>query len=85
MAIDRTPPEAVNPNTESGYKSDHGGMRADDAARVTPIKLLGNYPEMIDCPFCELRAETLVKRPASGVTQYVAVRLLQDLGPLEGD
>ena len=36
---------------------------------VTPLHLLGDQPDMIDCPFCLRRTETKVVREASPVTQ----------------
>ncbi|KAI1029510.1 hypothetical protein LB504_010628 [Fusarium proliferatum] len=38
---------------------------------VTPLHLLGDQPEAIDCPFCLRRSETIVKKKPSSTTQYV--------------
>jgi DNA-directed RNA polymerase subunit RPC12/RpoP len=38
---------------------------------VTPLHLLGDQPEPIDCPFCLRRSETRVKKKPSSTTQYV--------------
>ncbi|SPJ88904.1 uncharacterized protein FTOL_12799 [Fusarium torulosum] len=38
---------------------------------VTPLHLLGDQPESIDCPFCLRRSETRVKKKPSSTTQYV--------------
>ena len=38
---------------------------------VTPLYLLGDQSDYIDCPFCQHRTETVVKRPSSATTQYV--------------
>ncbi|KAG4277969.1 hypothetical protein FPRO04_14003 [Fusarium proliferatum] len=37
---------------------------------VTPLHLLGDQPEAIDCPFCLRRSETIVKKKPSSTTQY---------------
>ena len=37
---------------------------------VTPLHLLGDYPEMIDCPFCRQASLTEVKKHPSFMTQY---------------
>ncbi|KAH6961947.1 hypothetical protein BKA56DRAFT_736782 [Ilyonectria sp. MPI-CAGE-AT-0026] len=36
---------------------------------VTPLNLLGDQPEWIDCPFCERRTMTTIKRKPSNLTQ----------------
>ncbi|PNP86354.1 hypothetical protein FNYG_00307 [Fusarium nygamai] len=38
---------------------------------VTPLHLLGDQPEAIDCPFCLRRSETRVKIKPSSTTQYI--------------
>lgn len=38
---------------------------------VTPLHLLADQADMMDCPFCQRRAETKVKKSASSMTQYV--------------
>lgn len=39
---------------------------------VTPLHLLGDQPDWIDCPFCERRARTTIKKKPSNLTQYVS-------------
>ncbi|KAM0338059.1 hypothetical protein ACHAPU_011451 [Fusarium lateritium] len=36
---------------------------------VTPLHLLGDQPESIDCPFCLRRTQTRVKKKPSSTTQ----------------
>lgn len=36
---------------------------------VTPLNLLGDQPDTVDCPFCRKRSETKVKKHASKATQ----------------
>ncbi|WZH45708.1 uncharacterized protein QYS62_006776 [Fusarium acuminatum] len=43
---------------------------------VTPLHLLGDQPESIDCPFCLRRSETRVKKKPSSTTHLQAVALL---------
>lgn len=38
-------------------------------ATVTPLHMLGDQPDTVDCPFCMRRVETAVKKRASGKTQ----------------
>ncbi|KAF4440375.1 hypothetical protein F53441_12323 [Fusarium austroafricanum] len=42
---------------------------------VTPLHLLADQPDMMDCPFCQRRAETKVKKSASGLTHIYATAL----------
>ncbi|KAF5611768.1 hypothetical protein F25303_14457 [Fusarium sp. NRRL 25303] len=48
---------------------------------VTPLHLLGDQPDWIDCPFCEKRAMTLIKRTPSTLTHIQAAILLIATGP----
>lgn len=36
---------------------------------VTPLNLLGDQPDWIDCPFCERRTMTTTKKKPSNLTQ----------------
>ena len=36
---------------------------------VTPLHMLGDQPDTVDCPFCMRRVETSVKKKASSRTQ----------------
>ncbi|KAF4991234.1 hypothetical protein FDECE_14106, partial [Fusarium decemcellulare] len=48
---------------------------------VTPLHLLGDQPDWIDCPFCETRAMTTIKKKPSNVTHMQAAFLLVSTGP----
>ncbi|KAI0012499.1 hypothetical protein F4779DRAFT_614471 [Xylariaceae sp. FL0662B] len=54
-----------------GYRPNALGMSVADAGRntVTPLHLLGDQPDTIDCPFCQYRVETRVERVASRMTK----------------
>lgn len=39
------------------------------SATVTPLGLLSDQPDMVDCPFCQRRSMTRVKKKASMTTQ----------------
>lgn len=41
----------------------------EERPTVTPLHLLGDQSDMIDCPFCRRRTETRVKKHPSVVTQ----------------
>ncbi|KAM0354360.1 hypothetical protein ACHAPU_001404 [Fusarium lateritium] len=38
---------------------------------VTPLHLLADQADSVDCPFCQRQTETKVKKSASSMTQYV--------------
>ncbi|EWZ46415.1 hypothetical protein FOWG_12222 [Fusarium oxysporum f. sp. lycopersici MN25] len=44
---------------------------------VTPLHLLADQADTMDCPFCQRRAETKVKKSASSMTQYVFPQLIK--------
>jgi hypothetical protein len=46
-----------------------GGYRNSGTETVTPLDLLGDQPDMIDCPFCMRRCETRVQYGPSSKTQ----------------
>lgn len=46
-----------------------------DDATVTPLHLLGDQPDTVDCPFCRRRTETRVKKKPSTMTHVTAVTL----------
>lgn len=50
---------------------------------VTPLHLLGDQPESIDCPFCLRRSETRVKKKPSSTTQYVITPIARSQANLE--
>jgi hypothetical protein len=43
---------------------------------VTPLHLLGDQSDFVDCPFCRRRVETRVKKKASAATQYATLPFL---------
>ncbi|KAK2606439.1 hypothetical protein QQS21_003132 [Conoideocrella luteorostrata] len=63
-------PIAAQPNNPPGYH--HMTGMSPYAKTVTPLNLLADQADLIDCPFCQRRAETTVKTPASLYTQFVA-------------
>ncbi|RSL82981.1 hypothetical protein CEP52_016828 [Fusarium oligoseptatum] len=48
---------------------------------VTPLHLLRDQPDWIDCPFCETRAMTTIKKRPSNLTHIQAAFLLVATGP----
>ncbi|KAI5458286.1 hypothetical protein BGZ63DRAFT_61169 [Mariannaea sp. PMI_226] len=44
-------------------------------ATVTPLELLGDQSDTVDCPFCRQRVETVVKKEASYMTHVTATTL----------
>ncbi|RSL49831.1 hypothetical protein CEP54_012237 [Fusarium duplospermum] len=48
---------------------------------VTPLHLLGDQPDWIDCPFCETRARTTIKKKPSNLTHIQAAFLFAATGP----
>lgn len=45
-------------------------------ATVTPLHMLGDQPDTVDCPFCMRRVETRVKKRASRMTHTLGAILL---------
>ncbi|KAJ4219502.1 hypothetical protein NW759_007892 [Fusarium solani] len=45
------------------------------AQTVTPLNLLTDQSDSVDCPFCQRRTETKVKKEASGMTHGIAAGL----------
>lgn len=58
-------------STKTGYlENNHMSMRnLSDVPLVTPIHLLGDQSDTVDCPFCMRRVETVVVKKASSKTQ----------------
>lgn len=58
-------------STKTGYgENSHMSMRdLSNVPLVTPIHLLGDQSDYVDCPFCMRRVETMVKKKASSKTQ----------------
>jgi hypothetical protein len=69
-ALPIVPPPKAYPQPFSPY-NEGMAMDAADFDTVTPLHLLGDQPDMIDCPFCLRRTETKVIKKSSQMTQYV--------------
>ncbi|KAH7152713.1 hypothetical protein EDB81DRAFT_789519 [Dactylonectria macrodidyma] len=50
-------------------------MSLPPSGSVTPLHLLGNQGDTVDCPFCETRSMTRIEKSASWLTHLVAVCL----------
>lgn len=69
---DNLPMISTTPQTNIEYASGLEVIPAPSGSNtVTPLHLLGDQPEAIDCPFCLRRSETRVKKKPSSTTQYV--------------
>ncbi|RBA10365.1 hypothetical protein FPRO05_04954 [Fusarium proliferatum] len=64
-------PMSITSQTDIEYASGLEVIPAPPRSNtVTPLHLLGDQPEAIDCPFCLRRSETIVKKKPSSTTQY---------------
>jgi hypothetical protein len=68
-AVYPTPPDAGT------SRSNISVLGPSDATTVTPLHMLGNQSDIIDCPFCRRRTETKVKLTASKTTHKIAAGL----------
>ncbi|KUI71247.1 hypothetical protein VM1G_07030 [Cytospora mali] len=61
-------------SSKTGYleNGDMSAKKPIDIPLVTPIHLLGEQSEIVDCPFCMRRVETKVKKRASPMTHIWA-------------
>ncbi|KAF5618719.1 hypothetical protein F52700_12239 [Fusarium sp. NRRL 52700] len=74
---DNLPMVHTTPQTDKEYTSGLEVIPAPPRSNiVTPLHLLGDRPEAIDCPFCLRRSETIVKKKPSSTTHLQAVALL---------
>ncbi|KAJ4109549.1 hypothetical protein NW765_004437 [Fusarium oxysporum] len=74
---DNLPMISTTPQTNIEYASGLEVIPAPPGSNtVTPLHLLGDQPEAIDCPFCLRRSETRVKKKPSSTTHLQAVALL---------
>ncbi|KAM5341163.1 hypothetical protein ACJ41O_015272 [Fusarium nematophilum] len=72
-----TPSDVAERVNRSEYASGLEVMAVPQTVHtVTPLHLLGDQPDSIDCPFCLRRTETRVKKKPSNVTHLQAVALL---------
>ncbi|KPM34460.1 hypothetical protein AK830_g12120 [Neonectria ditissima] len=69
-------PESTTPTTAGYTNNMEMTTISTPVPPVTPLHLLGDQPDLIDCPFCERQVTTLVKRKASNATHIQAVLLL---------
>lgn len=65
-------PGATGGNTAPSITSEnhHSGLILHNDSTVTPLHLLGDQSDMVDCPFCRRRVETRVQKDPSAATQY---------------
>ncbi|KAH6892923.1 hypothetical protein B0T10DRAFT_558929 [Thelonectria olida] len=76
-------PQVTSPVPEDGLEVAANGNKMDVSTvsgypvpTVTPLHLLGDQPEQIDCPFCLQQTMTRVKKKPSNFTHIQAVFLL---------
>ncbi|KAG9497532.1 hypothetical protein J7337_010393 [Fusarium musae] len=72
----QSPPILQNPALAQQQYAGHQSMvvpaqQVPPGETVTPLHLLADQADMVDCPFCQRRAETKVKKSASSATQCV--------------
>lgn len=58
---------------QTGYVSQPPMREIGNAGLVRPTNGLGFDPDFVDCPNCQKRRSTVVKKAASETTRYVAV------------
>ncbi|KAF4466357.1 hypothetical protein FALBO_6782 [Fusarium albosuccineum] len=76
LEVVHLPPQAVT-RREDEYTSGLEVMAVTQTPqKVTPLHLLGDQPDSIDCPFCHRRTDTRVKKKPSNATHLQAVVLL---------
>lgn len=65
------PTSSTGDVSKTGYLGNsHMSMKSRlDVPLVTPLRLLGDQPDVVDCPFCMRRVETKVKKRPSRQTQ----------------
>ena len=64
----------VQPSDTEGYQRLASPMKPDQTdgvAIVTPLRLLGDQSDFVDCPFCRRQVETRVEKSASKMTLWV--------------
>ncbi|KAI0163735.1 hypothetical protein BJ166DRAFT_299942 [Pestalotiopsis sp. NC0098] len=56
--------------------ADHSTLETlDNVVTVTPLHLLGDQSDLVDCPFCRRWAETRIEKKASAATHVTAAAL----------
>ncbi|KAF4337728.1 hypothetical protein FBEOM_8396 [Fusarium beomiforme] len=77
----QSPPILQHPALAQQQYAGHQSMAMAPQAQVplgetvTPLHLLADQADMVDCPFCQRRAETKVKKSASSMTHIYATAL----------
>lgn len=82
--MDQGTPSPPYSEIAGGYV-ENNGMNPHAVPTVTPIYLLGDQPDFVDCPFCLKRVETKVVKKASKKTQSVYFSLLSYLQSFEAN
>ncbi|KAH8685137.1 LITAF-like zinc ribbon domain-containing protein [Ilyonectria robusta] len=71
----QTQTEPPRPQLNGAYSSGQNMNMMPQSGTVTPLHLLGDQSDAVDCPFCERRAMTRIKKDPSWLTHTVAVVL----------
>ncbi|KAH8647992.1 hypothetical protein BGZ61DRAFT_376572 [Ilyonectria robusta] len=71
----QTQPQPPRPQLNEAYSSGQNMNMMPQSGTVIPLHLLGDQGDTVDCPFCERRAMTRVKKEPSWLTHTVAVVL----------
>lgn len=69
QAVSSSAPEAGLEVVANGSKMDVSTVSGYPLPTVTPLHLLGDQPDQIDCPFCLQQTTTRVKKKPSNATQ----------------
>ncbi|OAR00863.1 hypothetical protein LLEC1_02733 [Akanthomyces lecanii] len=79
IPIQETAAESHPPSYEQAKASPAGqppaGLTPGQAATVTPLNQLGDTPEWIDCPFCQTRTKTTVRKEGGNMQIIVGAVL----------
>ncbi|KAH7160403.1 hypothetical protein B0J13DRAFT_644026 [Dactylonectria estremocensis] len=76
MVLSSLPEVATGQVVTSNNNQQLMTVPATPPATVTPLHMLGDQPESIDCPFCQRQTKTVVKKKPSNATHIQAVLLL---------
>lgn len=66
----QTQTEPPRPQLNGAYSSGQNMNMMPQSGTVTPLHLLGDQSDAVDCPFCERRTMTRIKKDPSWLTQY---------------
>ncbi|KAH7037030.1 uncharacterized protein B0I36DRAFT_313169 [Microdochium trichocladiopsis] len=67
--------QQIYPHQRDSIASQSTALGSFSAATVTPLHLLGDQPDTVDCPFCQRRSITRVKKKPSLATHAAATGL----------